>query len=104
MKTCDVPYMFLTSPTSEREMRRLFFVQPYRTKHHRLVASGALTFEDRQDAIAAGLHAARFRPGVVVLAQDVDARSGRLGKPDILAIHGRVPDAWHTVDHRRDAA
>ena len=85
-------------------MRRLFFVQPYRMKHHRLVASGALTFEERHDALAAGLHAARFRPGVVVLAQDIDGRSGRLGKPEVVAIHGRVPDGWHAADSKRDAA
>ena len=85
-------------------MRTLFFVQPYRMKHQRLVAGGAMTFEDEDAATLAGRRAARFRSGVVVLAQDVDGRTGFMSKPRVIAIHGRVPDPWRAADLRRDAA
>lgn len=79
-------------------MKVLFFVQPYLLRRGKLRASGASVFDEAADALAAGLRSARFRPGVVVISQTVDGRSGSLGKPDVLAIHGRVPEGW------RDAA
>ena len=85
-------------------MRTFFFVQPYRIKHQRFVPAGAMTFEDEAGAAVAGLRAARFRPGVVVLSQDVDGRTGFRGKPRVIAIHGRVPDPWLAAGLRRDAA
>jgi hypothetical protein len=78
-------------------MKVLFFVQPYLLRRGKLRASGASSFEDAPDALAAGIRAARFRPGVVVIAQAVDGRSGSMGKPAVLAIHGRVPDAWRAA-------
>ena len=85
-------------------METLFFVQPYRLKHHRLVAGGALAFDDQDEAISAGRRTARFRPGVVVLSQEIDTRSGHKGKPNVIAIHGRVPDPWRALAPGREAA
>lgn len=75
-------------------MRTAFFVQPYIVRRHKLMASGALAFDTRADAIAAGARLARFRAGIVVLSQMVDAATGKLGRPEILATHGRVPAGW----------
>ena len=75
-------------------MKVLFFVQPYLLRRGRLMASGASMFDEAADALAAGSRSARFRPGVVVISQAVDGRSGYMGKPEVLAIHGRVPEAW----------
>lgn len=83
-------------------MKTLFFVQPYLMKRHKLVASGALTFDEAADALAAGRRTARFRAGVVVLAQQIEARSGFMGQPRVIAIHGHVPEIWReraTAEH-----
>ncbi len=85
-------------------MKTLFFVQPYVMRRRKLLASGATAFEEAADAVAAGARIARFRPGVVVMSQVVDARTGHMGKPEIIAIHGRVPDAWRDSGHHREAA
>ena len=85
-------------------MKTLFFVQPYVRRRRKLVASGATTFEEEADALAAGARIARFRPGVVVVSQVVDARTGTMARPEIIAVHGRIPDAWRAAGHDREAA
>ena len=85
-------------------MKTLFFVQPYVTRRRKLVASGATLFDEEADAVAAGARTARVRPGVVVLSQMVDARTGLMGRPKVIALHGRVPDRWHDIAHGREAA
>lgn len=78
-------------------MKVLFFVQPYVLRRGKLMASGASVFEEAADALAAGNRLARFRPGVVVISQAVDGRSGSMSKPEVLAVYGRVPEGWrHT--------
>ncbi len=85
-------------------MKRIFCVQPYGLKRHKLAAGGALVFDDLEDAASAGRKLARSRAGVVVLSQDMDARSGLLSKPRIVAIHGRVPASWYELGQRAQAA
>jgi hypothetical protein len=72
----------------------LFIVQPYQAKPHRLVPLSAQVFDDEGSARRAGSRLARFRAGVVVLSQTVDAATARKDLPATLAIHGEVPDAW----------
>ena len=74
--------------------KTLYFVQPYVVKHHKLVASGALTFRTFDEAIATGAQMANRRAGVVVMAQSYDAERQVMSRPTVLRIHGRVPDGW----------
>lgn len=72
----------------------VFIVQPYVAKPHRLVAQPAQLFSGEAEAKRAGARLARYRAGVVVMAQAVD-RSGPAGRrPQVLATHGRVPEGW----------
>ena len=74
--------------------KTLFFVQPYVVKHHKLVASGALTFLEAGEALQVGSEVARRRAGVVVMAQSYDPERQALSRPRVLHIHGRVPAGW----------
>lgn len=85
-------------------MKRIYCVQPYCVRRHKLAASGATVFAERDAAVAAGSNLARSRAGIVVLSQDIDARSGLMGKPQVIAIHGRVPDNWCSLDQASKAA
>ncbi len=74
--------------------KTLYFVQPYVVRRHKLAASGALTFLDRGEALAAGAALARRRAGIVVLAQSYDSARHALMAPQVLRIHGKVPTEW----------
>jgi hypothetical protein len=74
--------------------KTLYFVQPYVVRRHKLAASGALTFTDRAEAMAAGADLARRRAGIVVLAQSYDGARQALMTPQVLRIHGKVPVEW----------
>lgn len=74
--------------------KTLFFVQPYVVRRNKLVASGALTFKNRDEAIAAGDGLARRRAGIVVMAQSYDPARQALMPPRVLRVYGRVPGEW----------
>lgn len=74
--------------------KTLFFVQPYVTRRRKLIASGALTFLNSDEALEAGAGLARRRSGVVVLAQTYDPVRQAMNKPRVLRIHGQVPTDW----------
>ena len=73
----------------------MFIVQPYQAKPHRLVGLAAQVFDDERSARAAARRLARFRAGIVVLAQTIDVATARKGKPSTIAIHGTVPAVWN---------
>ena len=75
----------------------LFILQPYQAKPHRLVPLPAQVFDDEAAARRAAGRLARFRAGIVVMAQEVDPVTARKGRPAPLAIHGRVPDEWRAL-------
>jgi hypothetical protein len=72
----------------------VFIVQPYVAKPHRLVAQPAQLFSGEAEAKRAGARLARYRAGVVVMAQVVDRTSPARGRPHVLATHGQVPEGW----------
>ena len=72
----------------------LFILQPYRAKPHRLVPLPAQIFDDEAEARATAKRMARFRTGIVVLRQNVDAATARKGVPAVLAVFGQVPAQW----------
>ena len=75
----------------------IFIVQPYVAKPHRLVAQPAQLFAAEAEAKRAGARLARYKAGVVVMAQAVDRRSAAPKRPHVLATHGHVPDGWTTA-------
>ncbi len=72
----------------------LFILQPYQAKSHRLVPLPAQVFDDEAAARRAASRLARFRAGIVVMAQEIDRATARKGRPAPLAIHGAVPEEW----------
>jgi hypothetical protein len=88
----------LRHPRIRRMFEELvFIVQPYVAKPHRLVAQPARVFTEEAAAKRAGARMARFRAGVVVLAQSADAMGASRKRPHVLAIHGRIPEGWTTL-------
>lgn len=79
-------------------MRAAFFVQAYKAKGPRLVGQPTEPYGDADEALAAGGRLARWRVGVVVFRQEVDAEGAQRGLPAVLAVHGQVPDGWRARD------
>lgn len=74
--------------------KTLFFVQPYMLRKHKLQADGARTFVNDGEALQVGADMARRRAGVVVMSQSYDTERQQLSRPQVLRIHGQVPDGW----------
>ncbi|MDX7951658.1 hypothetical protein P7D22_10810 [Lichenihabitans sp. Uapishka_5] len=74
--------------------KTLFFVQPYLMRKQKLQAEGARTFINDGEALRVGADMARRRAGVVVMAQSYDTDRQILCRPEVLRIHGHVPDEW----------
>ena len=74
--------------------KTLFFVQPYLMRKQKLQADGARTFINDGEALQVGADLARWRAGVVVMSQSYDTERQVLGRPQVLRIHGQVPDEW----------
>jgi hypothetical protein len=74
--------------------KTLYFVQPYVVRRSKLVASGALTFMHREEALATGEGLARRRAGIVVLAQSYDPERHTMMPPRVMRVYGRVPSEW----------
>ena len=62
-----------------------------------LVGQASIAFAHPDQALADGARLAPWRAGVVVLRQEVDDGMP-LGKPIVMALHGRVPDEWLAAD------
>lgn len=74
--------------------KTLFFVQPYMLRKQKLQADGARTFVSDGEALQVGADMARRRAGVVVMSQSYDTERQKLSRPQVLRIHGQVPDEW----------
>lgn len=74
--------------------KTLFFVQPYMLRKQKLQADGARTFVSDGEALQFGADLARRRAGVVVMSQSYDTERQKLNRPQVLRIHGQVPDEW----------
>ena len=74
--------------------KTLFFVQPYLLRKQKLPADGAGTFISDGEALQVGADLARRRAGVVVMSQSYDTERQMLNRPQVLRIHGHVPDEW----------
>jgi hypothetical protein len=75
-------------------MEQVFFVQPYVLRARGIVGRAAQPCRSAESARRTGARLARRFEGIVVGVQDYDARSGRVGRPVVLAVHGTVPDDW----------
>lgn len=83
-------------------MDAAFFVQAYKAKGPRLVGQPTERFGYADEALAAAARLRRWRAGLVVFRQSLDAAGLQKGLPAVMAIHGHVPGEWLTA--ARDAA
>lgn len=78
-------------------MERVYFVQPYESRASRIIGRPVRSCASAEAARKLGARMAVRCSGVVVGWQDYDAASGRGGRPQVLALHGSVPEGWTAV-------